>query len=114
MSSPGCSRSADCSSSACCAVLRNKTRLYASALLVLALGLGAALAIYITADEREASAAMDEMVSSKPYQHELQRFGGKAAVLFDEVNRWCAPLSHGKTVGVTLRSASVFVSEPTC
>ena len=90
--------------------MRNKTRLYASALLVLALGLGAALAIYITADEREASAAMDEMVSSKPYQHELQRFGGKAAVLFDEFNRWFAALWHGKALGVTLAWISVFVS----
>ena len=77
---------------------------------MLALGLGAALAIYITADEREASAAMDEMVSSKPYQHELQRFGGKAAVLFDEFNRWFAALWHGKALGVTLAWISVFVS----
>jgi hypothetical protein len=90
--------------------LRNKTRLYVSALLVFALGLGAALAIYITADEREASAAMDEMVSSKPYQHELQRFGGKAAVLFDEFNRWFAALWQGKALGVTLAWISVFVS----
>jgi hypothetical protein len=39
---------------------------------------------------------------SKPYVRELERFGGKSAVLFDEFNRWFAGLWQGKALGVTI------------
>jgi len=87
-----------------------KTRLYAGSLAVLVLGLCSAALIYVTADEEPESAAIKEMLMSKRYVHELQRFGGKAAVLFDEFNRWFASLWHGRSLAVTLAWISIFVS----
>jgi hypothetical protein len=83
--------------------------LYASCLVILVVGLGGAAWIYRTAED-ESNAAIDEMTGSKVYVRELQRFGGKAAVLFDELNRWFAGLWQGKSLGITLACISVFAS----
>jgi len=69
---------------------------------VLVLGLASALGIYLGADDAPASAALSEMHGSKPYVHQLERFGGKAAVLFDEFNRWFAGLWEGRQLGITV------------
>ena len=87
-----------------------KTRLYAGSLAVLVLGLCSAALIYVTADEAPESGATEEMLMSKRYVRELQRFGGKAAVLFDEFNRWFASLWDGKSLAVTVAWISIFVS----
>lgn len=47
---------------------------------------------------------------SKPYQRDLERYGGKANVIFDEINRWFASLWHGKRLGMTLGWISVIAS----
>jgi len=54
--------------------------------------------------------AIYEMSISKTHVRELQRFGGKAAVLFDEFNRWFETLWHGKRLGVTIASLSAGAS----
>jgi hypothetical protein len=64
-------------------------------------GLLAAMAIYATADDADAS-ALYEMQISKQYVRQLQRFGGKASVVFDEFNRWFAGLWQGKTLAFTV------------
>ena len=48
--------------------------------------------------------------SSKMYVRELQRFGGKAAVLFDEFGRWFAGLWQGKSLAITVAWISILVS----
>ena len=78
------------------------TRLRLSALVILALGLASALGLYLAADDAPASAALAEMHGSKPYVHQLERFGGKAAVLFDQFNRWFAGLWEGRQLGITV------------
>lgn len=70
--------------------------------MILALGLASALGIYLAADDAPGSAALAEMHSSKPYVHQLERFGGKAAVLFDQFNRWFAGLWEGRQLGITV------------
>ena len=87
-----------------------RTRLYAAALLILAAGLGAGGAIYATADEESDSMGMQELLWSKSYNREVERFGGKAAVLFNDINRWLAARWHGKALGVTIIWLSVFAS----
>ncbi len=87
-----------------------KTCLYAASLAVLLLGLCSAALIYLTTEEGAESAAIQEMLMSKRYTHELLRFGGKAAVLFDEIDRWFESLWHGKSLGVTLAWISIFAS----
>ena len=50
---------------------------------------------------------MQEMFGSKTYIRELQRFGGKASVIFDEFARWFAGLWRGKSLGITIGWLSV-------
>jgi hypothetical protein len=99
---------------------RLKARLYRICAAILAAGLCGSVLIYIVADEAPESALSYVMVDgtaypvapqySKRYVRELERFGGKAAVLFDEFDRWFAALWEGKTIGITLGWISVLVS----
>ena len=47
---------------------------------------------------------------SKRYVRDLERFGGKANVIFDEIDRWFASLWQGKALGVTIGWISAAVS----
>lgn len=95
-------------------------RLYVISGIILAIGLCCALLIYLTAEDDSASAASYVVVdgviypidpgSSKLYVRELQRFGGKAAVLFDEFGRWFAGLWHGRSLAITVAWMSILVS----
>ena len=53
---------------------------------------------------------MSEILASKQYARQLQRFGGKAAVMFDEFNRWFAGLWEGKSLAITVAWISVIAS----
>ena len=87
-----------------------RARLQLGALVVLVLGLASALGMYLAADEAPASAALAEMHGSKPYVHQLERFGGKAAVMFDRFNRWFAGLWEGRQLGVTVAWITIVVA----
>ena len=88
------------------------------ALFVLALGIGAGATIYFIADEPAPSAYVMigdtayayEPAMSKAYVGQLQRFGGKTAVLFDDINRWFASLWVGKRLGLTILCLSAAVA----
>jgi hypothetical protein len=69
---------------------------------VLVVGLASALGLYLAADDTAGSAALEEMRASKPYVHQIERFGGKAAVMFDQFNRWFAELWEGRQLGITV------------
>jgi hypothetical protein len=47
------------------------------------------------------------MRGSKMYTHEIQRFGGKAAVLFEQITAWLGGLWHGTNLALTVASLSV-------
>jgi hypothetical protein len=100
---------------------RLKSRLYASCIAVLALGLCAAVLVrtyaedapeegvgYVVADGGAPYALTPNQ--SKRYIIDLERFGGKAAVLFDEFDRWFHALWQGKALGVTIAWISVLVA----
>src|SRR3954468_17705051 len=89
--------------------MRNRFQL--AAVLVLLIGLGAAGAIYFNAEEEPQLSTSYVIVmdpaTTKTYVRELERFGGKAAVLFDEFNRWFAERWHGRALGVTIGCLSL-------
>src|SRR5437762_891585 len=97
-----------------------RARLYFSAMLVLAIGLASAVLIYVTAEDEPETGVGYVIVdggvyvipysASRTYVRDLERFGGKAAVLFDELNRWFAGLWRGKALGITVAWISVFVA----
>jgi hypothetical protein len=97
-----------------------KARLYLVCVIVLVAGLCGSVLIYRFADEDQGSASNYIIVDgiaypvppqlTKRYIRDLERFGGKAAVLFDEFNRWFDALWRGKSLGITLGWISVIVS----
>src|SRR5215470_5868256 len=85
------------------------TELTIIAILVLVVGLTSAGIVYVTADEKD-EAAMEQIYNSKQYQRQLQQFGGKASVVFDDIRRWFDARWHGKQLGVTIGWISVAVA----
>jgi len=89
-------------------------KLYLSAAIVLVAGLCAAVAIYLTAgDDPDLWGAYEIVVvdgkpvaipamQSKAYVRQLQRFGGKASVLFAEIGEWFGSLWRGRQLAITV------------
>ena len=79
---------------------------------MLAVGFASALVIYFTAEDEPETGVGYVIVNggvyvipysaSRTYVRDLERFGGKAAVLFDELNRWFAARWHGRALGITV------------
>lgn len=97
-----------------------KKRLRLASVIVLVLGLGSGALIYrLAADAPDAapgyviangSVYPMPMSDSKTYRREIQRFGGKAALLFDDFGRWFAQLWRGKTLGQTVAWLSLLAA----
>jgi hypothetical protein len=87
-----------------------RSRLYAVALLILAIGLGFGGAVYFTAADEEQNPAIEEMLTSKRYNRDIERFGGKAAVAFNDFMQWFAARWHGRALGATVAWLSVVAS----
>ena len=95
-----------------------KPRLVFAALFILVAGLACGVTIYLLADEPEATAYVIvgdtaypvDPTTSKTYVRQLERFGGKAAVLFDDFNRWFTALWQGKRLGITIALLSLLAA----
>jgi len=94
--------------------MRVRTLLFAASAIVLVAGLSAGLALYVSAEqEAEATASTALLLSpgsSKVYNRDLQRFGGKSAVLFDDFLRWFGELWRGKALGKSVALLSALVA----
>jgi len=84
--------------------------LYIAGVVILVLGLTSASVIYATAEESAENATLQEMALSKQYVRQLQRFGGKASVLFDDLQRWFDGLWHGRSLAGTVAAITVFAA----
>jgi len=101
---------------------RPRRRLFAACAVVLVAGLSLAGWIYVKADDGpDLSGAYQIIVvngvpqpiapnESKAYVRDLQRYGGKMAVVFDDINRWFAGLWRGKSLALTVAFIAVCVS----
>jgi hypothetical protein len=83
------------------------SRLRALGGVVLGLGLSAALAIYVTAGPEDGLPPGYDVTQTKPYRHQLELYGGKAGLQFDEFRRWFGTLWHGKPLAGTVAFLSV-------
>jgi hypothetical protein len=84
-------------------------------------GLLGALLIYVRADDGDADENVQIVIvdgqtykiplaSTKMYQRELRRFGGEAAVVFDDINRWLATLWRGRPLAIITACITALVS----
>jgi hypothetical protein len=103
--------------------LSQRTRFFLAAAIVLVAGLSSAAAIYLVADDEPESTSYVivgdaaypvDPTRTKTYVRQLERFGGKAAVLFDELNRWFAALWQGKALGITVAWLSIAAAALIC
>jgi hypothetical protein len=88
--------------------------------IILLVGLGTAIFIYQTADSDSSGALGYQIIggtiypimpeNTKIYKHDLEVYGGKAAVLADEFRRWFIGLWHGKSLAFTIAVITLFIS----
>lgn len=89
-----------------------RIRLYLVGAFILFAGLAVAALVYLTAKEDMSDNVGYEFVGgnvyvtqprdSKRYVHDLELYGGKAAVVVDDIDRWIASLWHGRRLAYTL------------
>ena len=97
-----------------------KQRLHLSCLIILVAGLCGAMLIYLLAEEVADDSLGYVVVNgtvyplatrdSKTYRREVQRFGGKAALLFDDFSRGFGELWRGKALAATVAWISILIS----
>ena len=88
------------------------------ALAILVIGLAGGAALYVLGEEPEPQAYIIvgdtaypvDPTSSKTYQRDLRRYGGKMAVVFDDISRWLAERFQGKQLGITVAVGSVMAA----
>ena len=88
--------------------------------IILLVGLGSAIYIYQTDEDYSSGVLGYEIIggssypimaqNSKMYRHDLELYGGKAAVLEDEFSRWIVGLWHGKTLAYTITFITLVTS----
>lgn len=97
-----------------------QTWLYLAGALILIVGLITAALVYRSASEDMGDIDGYEIIDgvaypvmlpdSKRYRHDLELFGGKAAVMADDFSRWFSGLWKGKRLALTLTVLSIGIS----
>lgn len=73
---------------------------------ILLAGLGASVAIYLTADEVPDN-PFAEYENSKRFSHEVQRMGGKMALVANDLNAWFGGLWQGRQLAYTVACITI-------
>jgi hypothetical protein len=93
-----------------------------ASLLILVVGLCTAATLYVTMDDSEVADDTYRIIiysgksypvpvdSDRLYLQNLERFGGKAAVLFAQFNRWFISLWRGTALPVTVLWITIIAS----
>ncbi len=76
---------------------------------ILSAGFISATTIYLTATESYEN-SLAEFESSRKYAYELERIGGKAALVANCINNWFAGLWHGQTLSYTIAAVTIILA----
>jgi hypothetical protein len=85
-------------------------RLYLIAAVVLLIGLGTSILIYLAASDAPEDMLIYEFEHSKLYRHDLELYGGKMNVLASEFMNWFEGLWHGKSLALTVACITGVIS----
>jgi hypothetical protein len=80
----------------------DRRRINRISLVLLLLGFGAAVVIYLTAKPEMVDPLLGDPLDSKKYRHDLELYGGKANVLSAQFMDWFGGLWHGQTLAYTV------------
>ena len=84
-------------------------RCYLVTVAIVTAGFSGAFAIYLTAAEA-ASDPLAEFEKSKKFAYELERMGGKAALVANDLNKWFGGLWQGETLAYTVAAGTIFIA----
>jgi hypothetical protein len=84
-------------------------RCYLVTAAILLAGFGCSAIIYITAREAEYN-PFAEFEKSKKFAYELERMGGKAALVANDFNKWFAGLWHGEALAYTVAVITMVIA----
>lgn len=97
-----------------------KGRLYLISTIILLVGLGSAILIYLSARNDTEGALGYEVIDgiaypvrpddSKMYVHDLELYGGKTILLADEFRRWFVGLWQGRSLAFTVAGITIVAS----
>ena len=79
-------------------------------ILMLLVGLGSALAIYLTAGSPDEIGMVEEYEESKRFAHDLELYGGKANLIANKFSRWFEGLWHGQSLAYTVAVLTVVIA----
>jgi hypothetical protein len=85
------------------------TRCYLVTAIILMIGFGTAIAIYLTADEIPDN-PFAEFEQSKRFAHEVQRMGGKMAIVANDASVWFGALWHGRQLAFTVACITLVIA----
>jgi hypothetical protein len=80
------------------------------ALMILALGLGSAIAIYFTIGPPQPNPLGFDPTDTKKYLREMEVYGGQANVFAAEIQEWFSGLWHGKTLAFTVATLTALLA----
>ena len=86
------------------------THRYLITVIILLVGLGSSVLIYLTADFASDSGLVNDFENSKKYMHDLELYGGKANVLASELTNWVVGLWHGKSLAFTVACITIVIA----
>ena len=78
--------------------------------LILISGIGAALAIYVSAARRPSPSTGYELEESKQYLRDMEVYGGKANEMASEFRHWFATLWQGRNLAFTIAFLTVLLA----
>ncbi len=89
---------------------RQQIRLYMLALIILVVGLGSSVAIYLNAAEPADNSLVYDYEHSKKFRHEMEAAGGKLIMLLSETARDIEALFQGKNLAYTIGAMTIVIS----
>jgi hypothetical protein len=78
--------------------------------LILFIGLGSAIAIYLAAAPDAPNPLGYDPMETKTYLRDMEMYGGKANVLAAQIEQWFAGLWHGRALAFTLAVLSLILA----
>ena len=87
-----------------------KRRFYLLGIIVLLLGLGAALLLYLTCGDVPDNDPTYDIHHGKLYRRNLQMMGGQMSLLADDISLWFEGLWRGRSIAYTVAWMTVILS----
>ncbi len=86
-----------------------RKRCYTTTAAILLTGFCSALIIYLTAGEAPNN-PFAEFEKSKKFAYELERMGGKAALVANDLNKWFAGLWQGESLAYSVAVITILIA----